>query len=219
MGYRDRVDEQKGRNPCLTGLFEYLARPGLPQKGRLAALDFFDGLELPVYTEIAIGDLDARIQCAGQEQEPQGMPQRHLGQLLLVEDISPELVLKFGDGLDIDPWFFASYIDSPWRSLNFTTPQNCCLPSRQRSQNFVSLTYHKSRTFTGVKPDRTGFLRDSNQNRKVVILSETIGQWVGLAQHNCAIYLKETKSPWIGARDRRFYIVWHFANLIRDNTR
>ena len=161
-------------------------------------------MDLPVYNELTTADLDARLRCDGQEQGRQATTSRLVGQLLIIEDISPELIEKIGSRFDIDPWFFASYIHSPWRSLRFTTPQNCCLPSRQRSQDFVSLTYHKSLSFTGTKPSRAGFLRDSNQHRKIVILSEDTGPCVGLAQHNCAVFLKETGPSWIGKTGRDF---------------
>jgi hypothetical protein len=202
MRYRDRIDAQKGRNPCLTGLSTYLARPGLLQRCRLGALDFFDAMELPVYTELATTDLDARLQCDHQDEKPQETNKRLLGQLLIIEDISPELIEKLGSALDVDPWFFASYIDSPWRSPRFTKPQNCCLPSRQRSQDFLSLAYHKSLFITGRKPDRFGFLRDSNQQRKLVVLPETTEGCVGLAQHGCGIFLKEMERTWIGENQR-----------------
>jgi hypothetical protein len=202
MRYKDRVDVQKSRNPCLTGLATYLDQPRLPRKCRLCALEFLDATECPVYTELAATDLDARLGADQQDDKAEEGFRRPLGQLLIIEDISPELIEKLGSRLDIDPWFFASYVDSPWRSPKFTTPRNCILPSRQRSQEFLSLTYHKSLYFTGKKPERFGFLRDSNQHRRLVVLSETTGGCVGLAQHGCAIFLKEVEDTWIGENER-----------------
>lgn len=195
MRYRDRVNAQKSRNPCLTGLSEYLTRPAQPRKSRIVALDFFHGADLPTCRELAASDFSTRVQCNFQDFGPSNL--RHLGQLLLIEDISPELIEDLGSRLDIDPWFFASYVHRSWRSTRFMTPQNCCLPSRERSQDFLPLYYHKCLSFTDVKPRRNGFLRNINQYRKVALIQST-GPRVGLAQHDCAVFLKKIESSWIG---------------------
>ena len=215
MRYKDQIDAQNTRNPCLTELSEYLTRPGLLQKCRIVILEFFDGTELPTYSELAPEDLDTRLQCDGQERLPQATTPRLLGQLLIIEDISPELIERLGSRLDIEPLFFATYIHSLWRRSGFHAPQTCCLPSRQRTQNFVSLVYHKSVTFTGTKPNRVKFLMDSNQHRKVTVLPESTGPWVGLVKHNCAVLLKETKPSWVGEIEREFSITSHSANQTR----
>ena len=168
MRYRDYVNAQKSRNPCLTGLSEYLTRPARSKKCRIVALNFFRGAELPTCTELSASDLNIRLQCNIQDVESSNI--RHLGHLLLIEDISPELIEDLGGKLDIDPWFFASYIHTPWRSTRFMTPQNSYLPSRARSQKFLPLYYHKCLSFTGVKPQRNGFLRNINQYRKVALI-------------------------------------------------
>ena len=200
MRYREYVNAQKSRNPCLTGLSEYLTRPARSRRCRIIALDFFHGAELPRRSEIFASDLNTRLQWDTQNSE--SSDGRHLlGQLLLIEDISPELIEDLGSKLVIDPWFFASYVNSPWRTSRFMTPQNCCLPSRAKSQNFLPLYYHRSLSFPGVKPQRNGFLRNINQFRKMALIQRT-GPCVGLAQHACAVFLKKTKSSWIGKAER-----------------
>ena len=194
MRYRDCVNAQKSRNPCLTGLSEYLTCPTPSKKCRIVALTFSHGVELPTCTELAASDLKTRLQCNVQDFESSDSV--HLGHLWLIEDISPELIEDLGSKLDIDPWFFASYVHRSWRSTRFTTPQNCCLPSRERSQNFLPIYYHKCLSLTGVEPQRNGFLRNINQYRKVALIQST-GRRVGLAQHDCAVFLKKTESSWI----------------------
>ena len=143
MRYKDRVDAQRGRNPCLTELSEYLARPANSKKCRLVALDFLRGMDLPRYNELSTSDLDTRLQLDSQNDKSQETDDRLLGQLLIIEDISPELIEDIGSRLDIDPWFFASFVDETWRSSRFATPKRCFLPSREKSRNFLPLYYRK----------------------------------------------------------------------------
>ena len=123
--------------------------------------------------------------------------------------MSPELIQTLASRLDIDPWFFASYIDRSWRRTRFNTPQNSLLPSREKLQNFLPLHYHKCLSFTGAKPQRRGFLRDTNQYRKVVVIQST-GPSIGLAQHDCAVLLKEMGSSWIDEYEK----TTHYFTLI-----
>lgn len=197
MTYRERVDAQKRRNPCLTGLADFLARSEWPRESRLAALDFVRGTKLPTYSDLNASNLDGRLQHICQADPVNTLSEEHLGQLLIVEDISPDLVQKLGDHLDVDPWFFASYVHSSWRTTKSNTPQTCFLPSREKSQNFVPLYYHKPLSFIGPKPDRDGFLRNTNQCRKIVLI-HTRRPYVGLSQQACAIFLTENASPWTG---------------------
>ena len=82
-------------------------------------------------------------------------------------------------------------------------------PLGRNFRTFYHFIYHKCLSFTGAKPQRRGFLRDTNQYRKVVVIQST-GPSIGLAQHDCAVLLKEMGSSWIDEYEK----TTHYFTLI-----
>lgn len=120
------------------------------------------------------------------------------GRLLIIEDISRDIIETLGCLLDIDPFFFASHIDTFQNDITRRRPSMATLPSRTRAQDFLNLHYH--RVVELEKPESTHtLLRDMNVPRKVRILPELKGINVGLVRHCSSILKAETKDGlWLG---------------------
>ncbi|KAF1960375.1 hypothetical protein CC80DRAFT_292748 [Byssothecium circinans] len=190
--YRSKIKTQKERNPCLTELYDFLSQPGSRRcRSRIVSLDFVTHDKSPTSRIIQPTDLLSELEC------PQTPPQP--GQILIVEDITPEVVETLGGALGLDPRFFASYISQAWRKLRAQSPQTCALPSRERRQSFVPLYYHRTVVAHGLEPDAAQFVRTCNHQRKLFVLPPIKGERVGLAQHACAV-LKTGRADgrWIG---------------------
>ncbi|KAF2825393.1 hypothetical protein CC86DRAFT_446724 [Ophiobolus disseminans] len=105
--------------------------------------------------------------------------------------VDNELVEDLGTKLDIDPWFFASYIYQAWRNTKTQSTQNCTIPSRERKQNFLALHYHRTLSFGTLDAQYVQLRRRSHHERKVFVIPAMSGERVGLAQHCCSILLVE----------------------------
>ncbi|KAG6989790.1 hypothetical protein G7Y79_00064g094130 [Physcia stellaris] len=125
------------------------------------------------------------------------------GRILIIEDLSNDVVEILGSMLGIDPLFFASHIDSFEDQIATTRPSTAILPSTLRSQNFVNLPYHRVVELElGSLESEKGLLRDMNVPRKVAILPTLKGINVGLARNCCSILKTETRDGlWLGELD------------------
>ncbi|KAK8040708.1 hypothetical protein PG991_000496 [Apiospora marii] len=117
-----------------------------------------------------------------------------LGKVLIVEDISKELIEELGSKLDIDPMFFAAHVHSDWRGAEAPTPKYCELPSQtwqqqdnQRQQRqFATFHYHRSLVFPEIENQDFKLLRRANISRKVVVFPSNQDHRLGLSQHCCS---------------------------------
>ena len=158
---------------------------------RIVSLDFTpDGLCVRT-----VADLAAEIKQGAHG----GAESNLLGQILIVEDISPSAMEMLGLELEIDPFFFASYLHRAWRKSSTQSPLNCTLPSRERGQNFVALYSQRSLTFPSLDSQNRQMVQMGNQMRKVMVLPSARESCIGLAQHHCSVLLKQADGkPWIG---------------------
>lgn len=120
------------------------------------------------------------------------------GRLLIVEDISNDIIEILGSLLEIDPIFFASHIDTFQVDIARTRPSMAVLPSKIRTQDFLNLHYH--RVIELESPDSTQALfRDMNVSRKVKVLSGFKGTNIGLVRHCTSILKTKGKNGlWLG---------------------
>ncbi|UKZ93130.1 uncharacterized protein TrAFT101_008054 [Trichoderma asperellum] len=196
--YRSRVKAQMERNPSLVGLYDFLSQPGArPRCSRIVSLDFAAHDKSPTCRLIQPTDLALEVHKPRPSPHP-GAPIQS-GQILIVEDISPEEIEILGGALELDPCFFASYISRTWRNLKAQDPQACTLPSRERRQGFVPLYYHRTIVAHGLEPHTAQLLRTCNHPRKLFVLSPVKGQRLGLAQHACVVSsMVRADGRWIG---------------------
>ncbi|KAI9675558.1 MAG: hypothetical protein M1822_008911 [Bathelium mastoideum] len=147
----------------------------------------------PFKEAVAINNLRAKL-MAGFDK---GGDEPLQGRLLIIEDLTRDVIEELGDMLNIDPLFFASHIHTPRKGeADFQSPDTSTLPSRTRPRDFANIHYHRSLTFD-VNPPRKRLLRQANIDRKVMILPGSTPV-IGLAQHCVSIYRIDYTSYWIG---------------------
>jgi hypothetical protein len=209
--YQKHVEEQCIRNPCLSNLCRFLSDPHSKQKDcRIASLDFFAGAISP--TQRIIGRLhselldgcdmgpDDKVGCSVDSdfEDIRSKKSHLLGRILIVEDLTKEVVEVLGSCLDIDPLFFATHIHAPWKELESQTPDLATLPSRMRLTNYTNIHYHRTIVFEKVLPPGRKLLRDANVDRKIMVLPMTNSKRIGLAQHSVSILRITRDTHWIG---------------------
>lgn len=123
------------------------------------------------------------------------------GRMLIIEDLTKEIVELLDYELDIDPLFFAMHLHTAQKNGKYRqSPGTVTLPSRILSKDFININinYHRAISFDKVTPSGIRLLRDSVIDRKVVVLPSTT---IGLAQHCASILrVKQKNGAWIGAR-------------------
>lgn len=186
--YSEYVKALCSRNPSLLNLYNFLSYPRARQHGsRVTALDFRAGLEHPVTRAIAdIDFLPAELHNKASTELEEGK-YRLQGRILIIEDLTKDVVELLGSTLEIDPLFFAMHLHTNHRTgMRQQTPDEATLPSRIINQNYMNFSYHRSITCDSVDPFGGRLLRDTSIDRKLVFLRSTT---IGLAQH-CASVMK-----------------------------
>ena len=201
--YQRFVNEQCRRNPSLSNLCGFLASPDR-YPSHIACLRLFpesdtlqeknltaDALrnELSPLSEHKHRPKDSPIE-ADEKDFRQYSPDTHpreAGRILIIDDLTTEVVEILGLNLDIDPLFFASHIHASQKTLKSQTPELANLPSRYRHVNYMSLHYHRAVVLRGIHRSPSKVLRLCNITRRLAILPPLKGIQVGLAQHCCSI--------------------------------
>jgi hypothetical protein len=207
--YQTHVKLQCSRNPSLLNLLEFLsnARDGKTECTALA-LDFRTGIDQPLSRPINSTGLLCTLLGASSFSDSaeggyeNGKDQLLQGRIVIIEDLSKEVVEILGCEMDIDPLFFAMHLHTAQKTgMHRQSPDLATLPSRIISKNFMNVNYHRAITFDSPAPSGR-LLRHSVINRKVVVLPSTT---IGLAQHCVSILMKKRKDGfWIGT-DIPFY--------------
>ncbi len=174
--YLRTILAQCERHPCLKRLSEfYIGSLSHRHPCRLACLEYSSADQTPRLRNLDIESLTQLLQ------NPQGKSEGLLGRMLIVEDLSPDVIELLGSSLEIDPLFFASHLHAA-RSENTTKqPDVRLLPSASKHLKFLSTIYHRPLTFAanGI-PIR---LRcDANVRRKVGSWQVSKDMSVGLTQ-------------------------------------
>ncbi|KAJ4302820.1 hypothetical protein N0V90_001711 [Kalmusia sp. IMI 367209] len=179
MTYKTYVKALCSRNPSLQNLASFLSDPNIPTHGcRVAALDFKDGVSCPdVRTEVKVGRLDQELHEIIQAHGSQKLQ----GRILVIEDLTKNIVELLGTSLGIDPLFFAMHLHVVSRSgMRHQTPDQATLPSRLSSQKFTNMSYHRAITCDTISIEGGRLQRDTNIDRKLIFLPSTT---IGLVQH------------------------------------
>ena len=195
--YRVFVAARAQWSSCLQGLLAFLRNDRINRHTcRIACLEFFSADDLPSRRNLDLNDLTLLLRNTNKERGNTS------GRLLIVEDLSNNIIETLGSLLNIDPLFFASHIDIYQDDVTTMRPSTAALPSTTRSQNFLNLPYHRviELGLESLEPEQ-GLLRDMNVPRKVAILPRLKGVKVGLARHCCSILETESKDGlWLGRR-------------------
>lgn len=181
VSYQSYVAARTRRNPCLQNLSKFLADERQSRNQcRIACLEFSSASPTPSSKSL---DLESLAHLLHNRTKENNSLQ---GRILIVEDLSKDIIQLLGPILNIDPFFFASHIDAPQTDMITTRPYMATLPSMARSQNFLNLHYHRVVEFES-RLSKGKLLQDMNVPRKVKALPSIKGVNTGLARHCCSI--------------------------------
>lgn len=211
--YQEHVEKVSKRKPSLAHLCQFLSCPSSAHRPcRIASLiitkagtptvrnEDISGLAsiLETYTNESSqfnDDEKSQHTCRDNASTNQAHPQ---GRILIVEDLSKEIIELLGSSLDVDPLFFAGHLHTPWSDREAQTPHQCTLPSQAQRRNFVNIHYHRIVTVNRTIPPARKLLRSMNIARKLVHLNIDKGQGIGIVQHCTSVLLSKRGSSWIG---------------------
>ena len=200
--YQQYVETRTGHNPCLTNLAKFLSNPR--RRGRhakIVSMDFYGDISGPEKRDIELEGLsqllddfnhqssvgiDSKSSPASEELEKTLQSEQYL-KILLVQDLSKDIIESLGTSLNIDPTFFASHIHASVKGVGVQTPDMAVLPSRIRRQNYINIHYHRTLVFENAWHLPKKLLREGNLERKVILLPWSHGKHIGLAQHCISI--------------------------------
>ena len=231
--YEHYVKWQSQRNPSFINLCAFMQQPKR-RECRLACLDFNTDFKPLPRRDIAPNSLKEELCGRSAINESVNDPQsgfavdekdapRHgtnaehivvAGRMIVIEDLSRDIIETLGSCLDIDPLFFASHIHAPEKALESLTPELVNLPSRYKNTNFLNIHYHRT-IILRTKSKRIGKLfRDCNIPRKLAILPPIKGAEFGLVQHCCSVLRTvDSEKRWLGRT--KYQTVNSLSNKLR----
>ena len=191
--YKSFVTARAQWNPCLRNLCEFVQNDTRsPRACRIACLDFSPEPGPPTRRSLDLEGLTLLLRDTAKGKEDL------CGRILIIEDLSSDIIETLGSLLNIDPLFFASHVDTFQIDVATTRPSTVTLPSTIRSQKFLNLHYPRVIEFEELKSKQV-LSRDMNMPRKVKVLPPLKGINVGLARHCCSILKTEGKDGnWLG---------------------
>lgn len=202
--YKDYVEALCPRNPSLLTLHGFLSHPRARRHGcRLAALDFRKGIIHPISRQIIDVDylpdeLHSNAKASHKDKDDlQDLNHPLQGRILIIEDLTVDVVERLGIELDIDPLFFALHLHTTHRTgMRNPTPDEATLPSRLRSKDYINISYHRPVTCRDGDLSNGRFVRDIAIDRKLVFLRSTK---IGLAQHRASVIkVQHPDGFWLG---------------------
>jgi hypothetical protein len=195
--YKDYIQALCVRNPSLKTLYSFLANPKARKNGcQATALDFRLGTSNPDCRQIS--DPDCLIYEIRPKTEGEHLESEHRiqGRVLIIEDLTAEIIQLLGSELDLDPLFLATHLHTVHRTgMQHQTPDDATLPSRLIDREYVNVSYHKPVTSDTAYPSGSRYSLDSAIDRKLVFIRSTS---IGLAQHRVSIIkLRPSQDFWL----------------------
>lgn len=206
--YQSLVKTQCLRHPSLLNLEGFLSEPEIRHHTcRFVSLDFHHGATRPTTrAEFKLEHLLQEIRepvLSNTSDSKQCGREVAQGRILIIENITKDVVELLGSELSIDPLFFALHLHTARRiGMGSQPPDDANLPSRLFARDYVNLCYHRSVTSDIANGQRKRFLMNRAVDRKLIFLSYTN---IGLAQHCASVMKLKLKSG--------FWLCW-FMTLI-----
>jgi hypothetical protein len=191
--YTKYVVAQSRRNPCLQNLRHFLVEGNGRNECTIASLAFISTGEAPSPQNL---DMEGLRNLLGEVANNSDNVQ---GRILIIQDLTKDLIELLGSTQDVDPLFFASHIHGPSVDMRSCRPPMAILPSRARGQNFLSLQHQRVLEFEN-RPLASGKMtRDSNVPRRIAMLPPANNHHIGLAQYCCSVMLTSSRNgKWLG---------------------
>ena len=189
--YREYVAAQSRRSPCLINLSNFLFRSGgnHSYQSRISSLEYKATCTQRLVAEVT--DLHSLLTRHDTENE------QIQGRTLVIEDPTREIVETLGSSFDIDPFFFASHIGSPFEEISQQSPALAVPPSRLWTRSFISIDYHRLLSFSESFYAKT-LLLEGNVPRKLKILPSVNRCRIGLARSCISVLRKCVPGrPWL----------------------
>lgn len=191
--YRDFVRSQCPRNPCISGLAQYLDSAPRGHPSIIYTIDY--------------------PKNEPSTPKPRAVPEKDLAQLLhstssihgrilLVENIGCHLITLLGEMLDVEPLFFAGHVSTDLQDFEKAPPPPslALFPSQIAERGHLHLHYqqvldlHSADAFQ----DAPYNLRtDSNVPRNARRLPALSGRQLALARACCSVLAKKLQGSWI----------------------
>lgn len=176
--YQDFVKGQTCRNPSLSALRRFLASKNPEQETcRIAIVGFMDGDNPPTHEEIKPEELRRQLQLLDAK------PRTCQHHMIIIEDLTRQIIEDLGSTLNIDPFFFASHLYAVSGLTSARAPPNSLLPSRKKAQNFSNILYHRILQISTPSISARKLLRRMNIPRRAVFLPKIRDLQLAVVQH------------------------------------
>lgn len=182
--YRQFVGNQMQRNPSLSALHGFLAsnKPER-QSCRICSINFLDQMSLPTFETLKPRDLATIVKPSNMVRKKYGY-----GRVIVIEDLTRNVVGELGGILQIDPLFFASHLYGTFGLTSARAPPSSLLPSRRKRQNFANIVYHRVLQINEIVPNVRKLLRKMNVNRRAIFLPEFKNIQLAVVQHVYSVW-------------------------------
>jgi hypothetical protein len=201
--YQSRVASLCTRFPHLSHLSNFLRSNARYPLGRIVRLEFPNNsgsAEPMTATQLTLAELPNLIG------PKEGGPVPN--QILIVEDLTKEVIEILGSGLSIDPAFFAHHLNSSRiDDMDPSTSQVKALPSVRNREEFVTINFIVPIILDHSPPAK--FKCCSNVQRKVGILSPKLSQGLSLARVSrmCSVIrVPRSCGAWLGKAVSALYL-------------
>ncbi|RSL69284.1 hypothetical protein CEP53_002285 [Fusarium sp. AF-6] len=191
--YLDFVKFRAKANPCISGLSQHLQRQSRAPS-RITYLDYPHN-ESSQFKPKPVSAVEDDVAGLIEGITPSTT------RFLFVENITSTLVTELGESLDIDPLFFADYIncrfDNIWKAV--PPPSLATLPSMIATRSHIHL-HHYQFVALGNNDGPTApyaLMTGSNVPRNVRRLAPILGRQLALARACCSFIIKPVKTSQI----------------------
>jgi len=141
--YLRRILEECQHRPSLKNLADFYLEASSRHNCRFIYLEFLATAATP------------RVVSMNQEEVKETLKEYHestedvLGRILIIEDLTTDVIEFVGSSLNIDPLFFAVHLHSSRSEKTAEKPDVRLLPSMSKRLKFVSTLYHRPLTVSG----------------------------------------------------------------------
>lgn len=198
--YREYVEAQVQLNPCFLGLKDFLktAKGGQKTKSGIYRLEYLrDGTQTCKEEDRKLEGIVSAIATEGQSSDIQV-----LGRILFIEDIEPQAVELLGSAFDVNPLFFATYLDTTYERLEKRAPPPTVtiIPSRLTRNDAFHIHWQRGLSLGEGKSLTRKLKAECSVLRAIKPIPPLNGVNIGLARTCCSIWLKKFEAkPWLCA--------------------
>ncbi|KAI8650149.1 hypothetical protein NCS56_01466800 [Fusarium sp. Ph1] len=191
--YLEFVRFRAKANPCISGLYEHLQRESRAAS-RVVYLDYRHNEPSQLEPEPVSAMEDDLVYLV------EGVTPSTT-RFLFVENITSTMISQLGEALDIDPLFFADYVNSRFDSIRKAAPppSYATLPSLIGKRNHIHLHHYQFVALGGSDGSNVPYALTTGSNvpRNVRRLAPISGRQLALARACCSFIIKPAKTSQI----------------------